>query len=152
MDGWPIAGGWARRGGAHGAGLAGGDGVVGWMDPRQLRRGASSWGRVGGGWPHTERKARGRGAAGGGGAEESQTGTHLYIYTLLDTFGIFRKKHCGCTHVGDTFAGMDFSLANLGHLELFFLILLYEGSLCPKCGHGTRVLSKGWAKCKECGG
>ena len=44
-----------------------------------------------------------------------------------------------------------FSLARLDHLELFFLILLYEGSLCPKCGHGTRVLSKGWAKCKECG-
>ena len=32
-------------------------------------------------------------------------------------------------------------MARLDHLELFF----------PKCGHGTRVLSKGWAKCKECG-
>jgi len=44
-----------------------------------------------------------------------------------------------------------FSLANLGHLELFLTILLYEGSLCPECGHSTRATSKRWARCKKCG-
>jgi len=108
------------------------------------RRGAEGEGR--------RRRPAAAGAAGRGGEDGGGTGTHSHIYTPSDTFHNSRKKHCGCTHVGDTFAGMDFSLANLDHLELFFLILLSEGSLCPKCGHGTRVLSKGWAKCKECGG
>ena len=30
-------------------------------------------------------------------------------------------------------------------------ILMAMGAACPKCGHGTRVTSKRWAKCKKCG-
>ena len=29
--------------------------------------------------------------------------------------------------------------------------LLTMGAMCPKCGYGTRVTSKRWAKCKRCG-
>lgn len=44
-----------------------------------------------------------------------------------------------------------FSLANRDHLELFMGILFYTGAMCQKCGYGTRVTSKRWAKCKRPG-
>lgn len=44
-----------------------------------------------------------------------------------------------------------FSLANRHHLEMFVTLLVAMGAACPKCGHGTRVTSKRWAKCKHCG-
>lgn len=47
--------------------------------------------------------------------------------------------------------GEKFSLANRRHLSLVMLLLMRSGSLCDKCGHGTRVTSKNWAKCKQCG-
>jgi uncharacterized protein (DUF983 family) len=31
------------------------------------------------------------------------------------------------------------------------VILVAMGSMCPKCGHGTRRTSKRWARCKSCG-
>lgn len=30
-------------------------------------------------------------------------------------------------------------------------LLATAGAICPKCGYGTRVTSKNWAKCKKCG-
>jgi uncharacterized protein (DUF983 family) len=44
-----------------------------------------------------------------------------------------------------------FSLANEKHLEAFLLMLVYMGAMCPKCGFGTRAISKKWRKCKRCG-
>lgn len=43
-----------------------------------------------------------------------------------------------------------FTLANKRHLSLFIGILIYKGAMCEKCGHGTRVTSKRWARCKKC--
>ena len=45
----------------------------------------------------------------------------------------------------------DFSLANSNHLALVLACMMFSGGMCPKCGHGTRVTSKRWAKCKKCG-
>ena len=42
----------------------------------------------------------------------------------------------------------------LAHREGLTFVLAYmmaRGGMCPKCGHGTRVTSKRWAKCKKCG-
>lgn len=47
--------------------------------------------------------------------------------------------------------GERFTLARLDHLALFGSILLRMGAICPKCGYGTRVTSKRWARCKRCG-
>lgn len=49
--------------------------------------------------------------------------------------------------------GERFSLAHRGHLTLFVGLLIADGSLCPKCGHGARRTSKNWARCRrsECG-
>ena len=44
----------------------------------------------------------------------------------------------------------QFTLANLNHLGVFFMILLLQGAVCSKCGHGTRYTSKRWARCKKC--
>lgn len=44
-----------------------------------------------------------------------------------------------------------FSLANEEHLEVFLRALAYTGAICPKCGFGTRAVSKKWRKCKRCG-
>jgi tRNA(Ile2) C34 agmatinyltransferase TiaS len=44
-----------------------------------------------------------------------------------------------------------FSLASLSGLAVVVTLLAGSGAMCPKCGHGTRVTSKRWAKCKKCG-
>ena len=45
----------------------------------------------------------------------------------------------------------DHPLATERGLELFIGLLFHVGAMCPKCGFGTRVTSKKWAKCKKCG-
>lgn len=42
-------------------------------------------------------------------------------------------------------------LATLGGIELMLALMVGSGGMCIKCGHGTRVTSKRWAKCKSCG-
>lgn len=42
-------------------------------------------------------------------------------------------------------------LANKRGISLVVALLLHTGALCAKCGYGTRVTSKRWAKCKRCG-
>ena len=42
-------------------------------------------------------------------------------------------------------------LATQEGLDVFIALLVYSGVMCPKCGYGTRVTSKRWAKCKRCG-
>ncbi len=36
-------------------------------------------------------------------------------------------------------------------ISTLFEILHAMGAICPKCGYGTRVVSKRFAKCKKCG-
>lgn len=36
-------------------------------------------------------------------------------------------------------------------IKLVFGLLMASGAMCPKCGFGTRVTSKKWARCKKCG-
>lgn len=45
----------------------------------------------------------------------------------------------------------DHPLAHKDGIAFFFGYLLHTGSMCPKCGFGTRVTSKRWARCKKCG-
>ena len=45
----------------------------------------------------------------------------------------------------------DHPLATENGLQKVLGVLLYLGAMCPKCGHGTKVTSKRWAKCKRCG-
>ena len=45
----------------------------------------------------------------------------------------------------------DHPLAHKDGPRLLVAILTYQGDMCPKCGHGTRVTSKRWARCKKCG-
>ena len=42
-------------------------------------------------------------------------------------------------------------LATESGIRLFLACLMAQGAMCPKCGHGTSVTSKRWAKCKSCG-
>jgi tRNA(Ile2) C34 agmatinyltransferase TiaS len=42
-------------------------------------------------------------------------------------------------------------LATKDGLELMLGLLFAQGAMCPRCGFGTRVTSKRWAKCKRCG-
>jgi hypothetical protein len=42
-------------------------------------------------------------------------------------------------------------LAHKDGINLVFGVLLANGAMCPKCGYGTRVTSKKWARCKKCG-
>jgi len=44
-----------------------------------------------------------------------------------------------------------YPLATKSGIELMFAMLLHSGTMCPKCGYGTRNTSKKWAKCKRCG-
>jgi uncharacterized protein (DUF983 family) len=36
-------------------------------------------------------------------------------------------------------------------VEMIVGLLCLTGSMCPKCGYGTRRTSKRWARCKQCG-
>lgn len=36
-------------------------------------------------------------------------------------------------------------------IELILALLFHTGAMCDQCGHGTRVTSKRWARCKKCG-
>jgi hypothetical protein len=40
-------------------------------------------------------------------------------------------------------------LSNPQHLGLVLSLLCHMGAVCPKCGYGTRVTSKRWARCKR---
>jgi len=42
-------------------------------------------------------------------------------------------------------------LAHKDGPPLLASLLIWQGAMCPKCFHGTRVTSKRWAKCKRCG-
>jgi tRNA(Ile2) C34 agmatinyltransferase TiaS len=42
-------------------------------------------------------------------------------------------------------------LANRTGIAVVATLLMGSGAMCPTCGHGTRVTSKRWAKCKKCG-
>ena len=42
-------------------------------------------------------------------------------------------------------------LAHKDGINLVFGLLIASGAMCPKCGFGTRVTSKNWARCKKCG-
>ena len=44
-----------------------------------------------------------------------------------------------------------YPLATKTGIEMMFAMLLHDGAICSKCGYGTRVTSKRWAKCKRCG-
>ena len=45
----------------------------------------------------------------------------------------------------------DWPLAHKDGIRLVFGLLMASGAMCPKCGFGTRVTSKKWARCKKCG-
>lgn len=45
----------------------------------------------------------------------------------------------------------DRPLAHKDGIRLVFGLLMASGAMCPKCGFGTRVTSKKWARCKKCG-
>lgn len=42
-------------------------------------------------------------------------------------------------------------LAHRDGVALMLTLLMGSGAMCPSCGHGTRVTSKRWARCKACG-
>ena len=42
-------------------------------------------------------------------------------------------------------------LAHRGGILVVGALLLGSGAMCAKCGYGTRVTSKRWARCKKCG-
>lgn len=46
---------------------------------------------------------------------------------------------------------MDSPLAHKTGIHLVLGLLVASGGMCPKCGFGTRVTSKNWARCKKCG-
>jgi tRNA(Ile2) C34 agmatinyltransferase TiaS len=48
--------------------------------------------------------------------------------------------------------GVSGVLASERGLAVFLALLFGSGAMCPKCGFGTRVTSKRWARCKKCGG
>ena len=42
-------------------------------------------------------------------------------------------------------------LAHRDGIGLMLGLLMHQGAMCSKCGHGTRATSKRWAVCKKCG-
>ena len=48
-------------------------------------------------------------------------------------------------------AAIAHPLASRTGMAIVVGLLFRGGSLCPKCGYGTRVTSKRWAACKRCG-
>ena len=42
-------------------------------------------------------------------------------------------------------------LAHRVGLGVVLGLLVTSGAMCLKCGYGTRVTSKRWARCKQCG-
>lgn len=44
----------------------------------------------------------------------------------------------------------DHILARRDGIPLVAALLVASGAMCEKCGHGTRVTSKRWARCKKC--
>lgn len=47
----------------------------------------------------------------------------------------------------------EFCLADKSNLINLLALLMIDGSMCPKCGFGTRKTSANWRRCKrpECG-
>ena len=45
----------------------------------------------------------------------------------------------------------DHVLARKDGIALVLALLIAQGGMCEECGHGTRVTSKNWARCKSCG-
>lgn len=45
----------------------------------------------------------------------------------------------------------DRPLAHKTGIQVVLGLLVASGGMCPKCGFGTRVTSKNWARCKKCG-
>lgn len=45
----------------------------------------------------------------------------------------------------------QFCFIDRPHFEHLIALLMVNGSMCPKCGHGTRKTSESWRKCKKCG-
>lgn len=45
----------------------------------------------------------------------------------------------------------QYPLATKTGIEMMFAMMIYNGDMCHKCGHGTRKTSKNWARCKKCG-
>jgi len=43
----------------------------------------------------------------------------------------------------------EFCLADKPNLINLFALLMLDGSMCPKCGYGTRKTSKNWRRCKR---
>ncbi len=46
---------------------------------------------------------------------------------------------------------MTHPLAHKNGIRLIIGLLIASGAMCPKCGFGTRVTSKRWSVCKQCG-
>ena len=44
-----------------------------------------------------------------------------------------------------------YPLATKSGIEMMIAMLVNDGAMCAKCGYGTNVISKSWAKCKKCG-
>ena len=55
------------------------------------------------------------------------------------------KCGCGCGEVTN-----EHLFASQRGLNAVLSVLVHKGDMCPKCGHGTRVTSKNWARCKKC--
>ena len=76
--------------------------------------------------------------------------------SLILSRSIHSIKDCGkcdCIKKGkQSNAGADTpATAHKDGITLVFGLLMASGAMCPKCGFGTRVTSKKWARCKKCG-